>query len=89
MDRLFARYGTTRLSAQWLCRCPTAPELLAAAAFTGMEPVRPELRLALLNVRSRRRSSLIVGLCHGRHASPGPGPPPSWNLNLQPAGRLR
>ena len=48
---------------------PGPAEPRAAAALTGVEPVRPELRLPALISGNRCRAGRVVDLCHGPHDS--------------------
>ncbi len=50
---------------------PGCPELGAAAAVAGAEPVRSELRVHPAILPLRQRGYLIIGCCHGSHRRSG------------------
>jgi hypothetical protein len=66
---------------------PRAPELLAAAALAGIEPVQPELGLCRFIGGGGRWVGQIVGSCHGGHDSADPGQSASGMRGGQRAGR--
>lgn len=53
------------------------PELRAAAALAGVEPVRSELRVHRVVGLARGRAAWVVGCSHEPHANANPGRSPS------------